>query len=65
MSSFSRREFMRRSAVGAAGVGLLLNGKWVQLEAAPMPLPASPNDRVNVGFIGFGIRGNILMEAVK
>lgn len=65
MSSFSRREFMRRSAVGAAGFGLLLNGKPVSLEAAPLPPPAGPNDRVNVAFIGFGIRGNILMEAIK
>jgi predicted dehydrogenase len=65
MSSFSRREFMRRSTVGAAGLGLLLNGKSVRLEATPLPPPAGPNDRVNLAFIGFGIRGNILMEAVK
>jgi predicted dehydrogenase len=65
MSPFSRREFVRRSAVGAASLGLLLNGKWVPLEATPLPLPAGPNDRVNVAFIGFGIRGNILLEAVK
>jgi predicted dehydrogenase len=65
MSSFSRREFMRRSTVGAASLGLLLNGKWVPIEAAPLPPPASPNDRVNVAFIGFGIRGNILLETVK
>ena len=65
MSSYSRREFMRRGAVGAAGFGMLVNGKWIPLEAAPLPPPASPNDRVNVAFIGFGIRGNILMEAVK
>ena len=30
-----------------------------------MPKPAGPNDRVNLGFIGFGIRGNILLEAAK
>lgn len=65
MSSFSRREFVRRSTFGAAGLGLFLDGKWVPVEAAPLPPPASPNDRVNVAFIGFGIRGNILMEAVK
>lgn len=65
MSSFSRREFMRRSAVGTAGFGMLLNGKPIPLEAAPLPRPAAPSDRVNLGFIGFGIRGNILMEAVK
>ena len=65
MSYLSRREFMRRSTVGAAGLGMLLNGKWVPVEAAPLPPPAGPNDRVNVAFIGFGIRGNILMEAIK
>ena len=46
-------------------MGMLLNGKWVTVEAAQLPPPAGPNDRVNVGFIGFGIRGNYLMEAVK
>jgi predicted dehydrogenase len=65
MSSLSRREFMRRSTVSAASLGLLLNGKLVPLEANPLPPPAGPNDRVNLAFIGFGIRGNILMEAVK
>ncbi len=62
----TRRDFFRRSAVGVAGMGFLLNGKWVPLEAAPaMPRPASPADRVNVGYIGAGIRGNILMDATK
>ena len=66
MSSYTRRDFMRRSAVGAAGLGLILNGEWVPLEASPaLPMPASPNERVNVAFIGFGIRGNILLEAAK
>jgi predicted dehydrogenase len=44
---------------------LLLNGKSIPLEATPLPPPAGPNDRVNLGFIGFGIRGNIVMEAIK
>ncbi|HUI44267.1 MAG TPA: Gfo/Idh/MocA family oxidoreductase [Terriglobia bacterium] len=65
MSNFTRRDFIRRSATGAAGLGLLLNGDWVHLEASPLPRPAGPNDRVNLGFIGFGIRGNILLEAAK
>jgi len=56
---------MRRSTVGAAGLSLLLNGKAIPLEATPLPPPAGPNDRVNLAFIGFGIRGNILMEAIK
>ena len=66
MSSYTRRDFIRRSAVGAAGLGLFLNGKSVPLEASPtIPQPARPADRVNVGFIGTGIRGNYLMEATK
>lgn len=67
MSRYTRREFIRRSAAGAAGLGLILNGKSVPLEAVPLPLPlpAAPNDRVNLAFIGFGIRGNILLEAAK
>jgi predicted dehydrogenase len=65
MSAFSRRDFMRKGAVGAAGLGLLLNGEWVSVEASPLPKPAGPSDRVNVAFIGFGIRGNYLLEAAR
>ncbi|MGA2607058.1 MAG: Gfo/Idh/MocA family oxidoreductase [Terriglobia bacterium] len=65
MFSVTRREFMLQSTAGAASLGLFLNGKRVHLEAAPLPRPASPNDRVNVGFIGYGIRGCFLMECVK
>jgi len=56
---------MRSSALGAASLGLLLDGKWVAVEAASLPSAASPSDRVNVAFIGFGIRGNILLEAAR
>ena len=66
MSGFNRREFIRRGATGAAGLGLFLNGKRVSAEAAaPLPKPAAPSDRVNVGFIGFGIRANILFESAR
>lgn len=64
MSNCTRRDFIRRGAAGAAGLGYFLNGKWTPLEAFPgMPKPASPNDRVNLAFIGVGIRGHILMGA--
>jgi len=66
MSRFDRREFIRRGATGAAGLGLFLNGRRVDAEAAaPLPKPAAPSDRVNVGFIGFGIRANILFERAR
>jgi predicted dehydrogenase len=66
MSRVDRREFIRRGATGAAGLGLFLNGRRVDAEAvAPLPKPAAPSERVNVGFIGFGIRANILFESAR
>jgi predicted dehydrogenase len=66
VSTQTRRDFIYRSVAGAAGLGLFLNGGGVSLCAsAELPGPAGPNDRLNVGFIGFGIRGNVLMEAIK
>ncbi len=61
----TRREFMLHSAGSAASLGLMLNGRWVPFESTELPRPASPNDRVGIGFIGFGIRGNILLEAAR
>jgi predicted dehydrogenase len=54
-----------RGATQAATLGLVLNGKPITFPAALLPEPAGPNDRVDLGFIGFGIRGNILLEAAK
>jgi predicted dehydrogenase len=59
-SDLSRRQFMSRS-LGAAGAAALLQGS---AQAAPPPF-SSPNDAVGVGFIGIGIRGEILMRATK
>jgi predicted dehydrogenase len=65
MSKSTRREFMLQSATTTAGLGLILNGNWITFPSLPLPKLASPDDRVNLGFIGFGIRGNILLEAAK
>jgi len=65
MSKSTRREFILRTATQAAGLGLVVNGKLINLPPSLLPEPAGPNDRVNLGFIGFGIRGNILLEASK
>jgi predicted dehydrogenase len=65
MSKTTRRQFMLRTASQAAGFSLVLNGKLLAVPASLLPKPAGPNDRVNLGFIGFGIRGNILIEAAK
>jgi predicted dehydrogenase len=65
MFNSSRREFILRSATQAAGLRLFLNGKLIAVPASTLPKPAGPNDRVNLGFIGFGIRGNILLESAK
>ena len=71
MSKSTRRDFMLQSAGSAAGLGLMmngnlmLNGNWLDFPSSPLPKPAAANDRVNLGFIGFGIRGNILLEAAK
>jgi len=65
MSQSTRREFILHSAAQAAGLNLVLNGKLIAVPSLPLPKPAGPNDRVNLGFIGFGIRGNILLESAK
>jgi len=65
MAKSTRREFVLQSAGNAVGMGLALNGDWLTFPATPLPKAASPNDRVDLGFIGFGIRGNILLEAAK
>jgi len=65
MSGSTRRQFILSSATQAASLALVLNGKPVSLPTSFLPKPASPNERINLGFIGFGIRGNILLEAAK
>src|SRR5215469_18158969 len=65
MSRSTRRQFMLSSATQAASLALVLNGKLISLPPFLLPKPAGPNERVNLGFIGFGIRGNILLESAK
>jgi hypothetical protein len=56
---------MLQSAGSAAGFGLMLNGDCIPFGSTDLPKPAAANDRVGLGFIGFGIRGNILLEAAR
>ena len=65
MSKSTRRQFVLQSATNSLAIGLVLNGNWLTFPCTPLPKPASPNDRIDLGFIGFGIRGNILLEAAK
>jgi predicted dehydrogenase len=65
MSKSTRRQFILRSATQAASLGLILNGRAISFPPSALPTPAGANERVNLGFIGFGIRGNILLEAAK
>ena len=65
MRKSTRRQFLLRTSTQAASFALVLNGKLLPLPPSLLPKPAAPNDRVNLGFIGFGIRGNILLEAAK
>jgi len=53
----TRREFIGRSVAGAATAGLALG-------APAIGRVASPNERVNVGMVGVGIRGLEQMQAV-
>ena len=48
MAGFNRREFMRRGAAGAAGLGLFLNGEYIPAEAAA-PLPKPANSEIDIG----------------
>ena len=57
MTKTTRRQFIQQGALNAAGFGLLLNGNGVPFESTPLPKPAAANDRIGLGFIGFGIRG--------
>ncbi len=52
----NRREFMRRSGVGAAGTVALRSGGKVVWASQPAPASAAPSDRVRVGIIGIGAR---------
>lgn len=64
MSESTRRQFIR-NVTEAAGFSLVLNGRRIAVLPSPLPKAAAPNNRLNLGFIGFGIRGNILLEAAK
>jgi predicted dehydrogenase len=61
--SINRREFIRRSsATGAVAMAGL--GTSTEAEATG-PIQASPNARINVGFIGAGARAQQLMQELR
>jgi predicted dehydrogenase len=55
--SVNRRDFLKRSAATAAGVGFWIAGRgaWAQ-ELASAPPSVSPNEKLNVGFVGVANR---------
>jgi hypothetical protein len=62
-SFINRRKFMQQAGGGAVAASALLASK---AHAAGKSGPAaSPNAQIGVAFIGLGIRGFYLMDAVK
>ena len=64
----TRRDFLKRSALGGAAVGLGVRSLEALGTESAGPLPSSvlgANDRVRVGMIGVGARAQELLEAIK
>ncbi|HFE52492.1 MAG TPA: twin-arginine translocation signal domain-containing protein, partial [Bacteroidetes bacterium] len=64
----TRRDFLKRSALGGAAVGLGVRSLEALGAESAGPLPSSvlgANDRVRVGMIGVGARAQELLEAIK
>jgi len=61
-SRINRREFMQRSALSGAAMGMAWKDSRGE-DSGPLA-PASPNDRITVGMIGVGARAQELMQAI-
>lgn len=58
MKALTRRHFMQKAGIAAgAAAGVAANARSAGIQGA--------NDRIGVGFIGFGIRGPFLLRAVE
>jgi predicted dehydrogenase len=61
-SKINRRDFIKQSAVTGAGAGLTLGGRGqAQASAFNYDRTDSPNERINIGFIGVGARAQQVM----
>lgn len=61
--TFNRRKFIQLSSL--AGAGLTLGSGAKANESAPQVLPkASPKSKINIGFIGVGLRGRDHLEQI-
>ncbi len=65
MPSYSRRDFLRRTAAGAATAGLMLNGECVPLEFSLVPLKDLGQATVSISELSNGSGGVISPEAVE
>lgn len=61
-NSINRREFMQRSALGTAALGMGL--KESLGDGAEPARPVAPNDKITVGMIAVGARAHELMQAI-
>src|SRR5947199_8885670 len=61
-SKINRRQFIQRSALGSAAMGMALGEGHGEAPEVPAHVPAS--DKVTVGMIGVGARAQELMQAI-
>ena len=61
-SKINRRQFIQRSALGSAAMGMALGEGHGEAPEVPARVPAS--DKVTVGMIGVGARAQELMQAI-
>jgi predicted dehydrogenase len=65
MPTSTRREFLRRSALAAAGFGFASRAASALTAPAFLETPGSPNEKVNFGIIGTANRAEANIEGVQ